>query len=178
MKNLKTKTGTKVLAIALFSLLVSPAFGAVAPTAAAIGGPLGFKDWKANRVSEARASLEKLQVELDPNLPTAQARAQVQAAKAPGRVQKTVRTDSRLAQAQTNFEIAQELGAHDYFVLYLSQLKSENDIQEAAKKLDPSEVAEIMIGIKKQLSSEATSAEPSNPIATPTPGIQRTSRNP
>ncbi len=163
---------TKFIAITLLGLLVSPAFGSVAP---ALSGPLGFKDWKISRVAEAKANLEKLQFELDPNLPTAQAKAQVQSAKVPGRVQKPVRADSRIAQAQTNLEIAQELSAHDYFVLYLSQLKSEADIQEAAKRLDPSEVAEIMIGIKKQLSSEAPSE--TIPLGSPTPG-QKTSRFP
>lgn len=163
MQNLKTR----LFAIAILGLFVSPAFGSV--------DAIGFKDWKASRVNEAKTNLEKLQFELDPNLPAAQARAQVPSAKAPGRVQKAVRADSRLAQAQTNLEIAQELGAYDYFVLYLSQLKSETDIQEAAKKLDPSEVAEIMIGIKKQLSSESTIVAP--PMVTPTPG-QRTSKYP
>ena len=89
MKNLKSKARNLASAIALLCLLTSPAFGAVAPTAAAPSAPLGFKDWKASRVAEAKLALEKLQVELDPNLPT-QAKAQVQAAKAPGRVQKTV----------------------------------------------------------------------------------------
>lgn len=173
MTNLKTK----FIAIALLGLLVSPAFGSVAPNAnAQASGPMGFKDWKANRVAEAKANLEKIQVELDPNLPTAPGKAQVQAAKAPGRVQKVVRADSRLTQALTNLEIAQELGAHDYFVLYLSQLKSESDIQEASKKLDPSEVAEIMIGIKKQLSSESVPVL-APPMVTPTPG-QKTSKYP
>lgn len=156
---------TKFIAITILSLLVSPAFGAVE----------GFKDWKTSRINEAKTELEKLQIELDPNLPTAQAKAQVASAKVPGRVQKTVRADSRITQAQTNLEIAQELSAHDYFVLYLSQLKSESDIQEAAKKLDPSEVAEIMIGIKKQLSSEAPAD--SAPVGSPTPS-QRTSKFP
>ncbi len=164
--NLKTKARNIVSAISLLSLLASPAFGAVE----------GFKDWKASRILEAKTALEKIQVELDPSLPTAQAKAQVSAAKAPGRVQKTVRADSRLTQAQTSLEIAQELGAHDYFVLYLSQLKSETDIQEAAKKLDPSEVAEIMIGIKKQLSSESIPVL-SPPMVTPTPA-QKTSKYP
>ncbi len=172
MLNLKTK----FIAIALLGLLVSPAFGSVTLVApVAPSGPLGFKDWKANRVGEAKSNLEKLQIELDPNLPTAPGKAQVQSAKVPGRVQKVVRADSRLTQAQTNLEIAQELSAHDYFVLYLSQLKAETDIQEAAKKLDPSEVAEIMIGIKKQLSSESTIVAP--PLVTPTPS-QRTSKYP
>jgi hypothetical protein len=172
MLNLKTK----FILIAVLSLLVNPAFGSVAPIAMpSASGPLGFKDWKISRIAEARSNLEKLQIELDPNLPTAQAKAQVQAAKVPGRVQKVVRADSRITQAQTNLEIAQELSAHDYFVLYLSQLKSEADIQEAAKKLDPSEFAEIMIGIKKQLSSEAPSE--AIPLSSPTPG-QKTSRFP
>ena len=159
---------SKFIAIALLALLVSPAFGSVAP--------LGFKEWKTSRVEEARSALDKIQMELDPNLPAAQAKAHIPAAKAPGRVQKVGRADSRLTQAQTNLEIAQELGAHDYFVLYLSHLNSEADIQEASKKLDPSEVAEIMIGIKKQLSSESIPVL-APPMVTPTPS-QKTSKYP
>lgn len=157
---------TKILALALLSVFALPAFGSVEPTATS---PLGFKDWKASRINEAKSALEKLQVELDPNLSKAQSS---KAANLP----KSQKADTRLSQAKTNLAIAQELGAHDYFVLYLSQLKTEAEVQEAAKKLDPSEVAEIMIGIKKQLSEEGTNIV-APPIVTPTPGM-RTSRNP
>lgn len=157
---------TKILVLALLgvfaSLSVSQAFGAVAESAKS---PMGYKDWKANRILEAKNALEKLQLQLDPNLSKAQAN-----------LPKSQKRDTRLSQAQTNLEIAQELGAHDYFVLYLSQLRSDTEIQEAVKKLDPSEVAEIMIGIKHQLSTEGTDVV-TPPVVTPTPGM-RTSRNP
>lgn len=140
---------------------------------------LGFKDWKVSRISEARQALERLQMELDPNLPKSRVRARTQVAKTQPtgvvRVQKANRVDNRVSQAQTNLEIAQELSAHDYFVLYLSQLTTETEVQEAVKKLDPAEIAEIMIGIKNQLNADRTFEK--RPIVTPTPG-QRTSKYP
>ncbi len=61
--------------------------------------------------------------------------------------------DSRLQQVQLNFDIANELSVSDYFVLYINQLNTPNAIREAAEKMSPEEVAELMWAYKKQLES-------------------------
>jgi methionine-rich copper-binding protein CopC len=116
-----------------------------------------FQAWKTSRVDEARATIEKLQSErpttvaakildkktTDGNKTDASARLQT--------AQKSGRVDQRLQQAQLNLEVAQELTINDYFVLYLSQLKSREQFIEAAKKLNPDEAADLMMSYQKHL---------------------------
>ncbi|MCM2282362.1 MAG: hypothetical protein NDI61_11020 [Bdellovibrionaceae bacterium] len=115
---------------------------------------LTFRAWKTMRVEDAKATLERIQAESGPERgipamerPTA-ARSQTHAA---GRVQKGGKGESRLQQAQINFEFATELTINDYFVLYLSQIRSEATVLEAAKKMSAEEVAQLMLAFKKQL---------------------------
>jgi len=116
---------------------------------------VGFQAWKANRVEEARAGLEKLQNDKTVP-PLATVPKQSQGAKSESRLQvsqKSVRSDFKIQQAQTNLELARELTVNDYFVLYLSQFKSRDAFVEAAKKLSSEETADLMMSYQKHLSS-------------------------
>lgn len=114
---------------------------------------VGFQAWKTNRVDEARINLEKLQN--DKTVPPL-AIAPKQSQKPESRLQvsqKSARGDFKIQQAQTNLELARELTVNDYFVLYLSQLKSRDAFVEAARKLSPEEMADLMMSYQKHLSS-------------------------
>ena len=94
---------------------------------------MGFKTWKSGRVDEAKAAVQRIQ--LDSSLGAAHA-------------------DRRLEQARLNVEISQELTVNDYFVLYLKPMKSKDAFVEAARKLSPDEVSELMVAYQKQLSGD------------------------
>lgn len=129
-------------------------------------GVMGFQSWKAARVDDAKAELEKLQGD------GAQAKVDVKP-KAP---QKVSRGDQKLQQASLNLEIVQELTVNDYFVLYLNQFKDRSAFLEAARKLNSDEAADLMMAYQKHLSkdSETENAMPSigtamNPTQAKTP---------
>lgn len=112
---------------------------------------LGFRAWKTQRMEDARAAIERTQAEAsgDRQVPSERT-VQVRVGSASTRVQKG-KGESRLKQAQNNLELATELTINDYFVLYLSQQDSPDAIPEAAKKMSPEEVAELMAAYKKRL---------------------------
>jgi hypothetical protein len=149
---------------------MSPAFVAIALVFALLVGSsaahaeigvMGFQAWKSGRIDEARSILERVQMEIQldkapsveraPGLPGALGKD----AKAPhgeaARAPKGQRPEQRLDQAKLNVELNQELTIQDYFVLYLSQFKNRDAFLEAAKKLSPDEMAEIMMAYKKEI---------------------------
>jgi hypothetical protein len=135
-------------------------------------GVLGFQAWKAARVDDAKAALEKIQAE-GPQAPKADAGKP----KAP---QKVSRGDQKLQQAQLNLEIVQELTVNDYFVLYLNQFKDRSAFLEAARKLNSDEAADLMMAYQKHLAkdSEADTSLPSIGTAmNPPAGKTARSRN-
>ncbi|RYZ76333.1 MAG: hypothetical protein EOP05_05345 [Proteobacteria bacterium] len=134
-------------------LLLTLLVGASAQAEISSVGVMGFQAWKAARVEDAKADLEKLQAD------GAQAKPEVKA-KAP---QKVSRGDQKLQQAQLNLEIVQELTVNDYFVLYLNQFKDRSAFLEAARKLNSDEAADLMMAYQKHLTkdSEAESSMPS-----------------
>lgn len=127
-------------------------------------GVMGFQAWKASRIEEAKAQIDRITGEMGAD--------RAQGDRAPGeklpvvkgadgkalakdRLQKAPRIDQRLQQAQLNLEIAQELSVNDYFVLYLSRFKERAAFQEAARKLSVDEAADLMIAYQKSLDVNA-----------------------
>jgi hypothetical protein len=107
-------------------------------------GVMGFQSWRASRIEEARFNLDRMS-------------SKVLADKIDGsKGQKTTRPDHRLDQARLNVEIAQELTIHDYFQLYLNQFKGKDALLEAAKKLSPEDVAELLSLYKKSLGADSS----------------------
>lgn len=103
---------------------------------------VGYKAWKTSRIDEAKAALQRLQVD-----------AGLEAVSRPSSMG---RIERRLEQAKLNVEIATDLTVNDYFVLYLKPLRSKDAFLEAARKLSPDEMGELMIAYQKQLSGDAT----------------------
>lgn len=135
-------------------LIICAAFSAQATgTESSATEVIGFGAWKTTRVEEARATLDRIQAETIPErgIPSQDKPELKKGVANPSRVQKGGKGESRLQQAQINLEVATELTIDDYFVLYLSQIKSESAILEAAKKLSVDEVAQLMTAYKKQL---------------------------
>jgi hypothetical protein len=160
------------------SALLTLGMGAVG--LADTSGPLSFQAWKSSRVEEAKSSLDHVQINI-------QAEAQSEKASAPLLPDKPLLTiakgssgksevasqsrvhapvgsahgDLKLSQAQLNYETAQELTINDYFALYISQLRGKESFVEAAKKLNPDEMAELMMAYSKSLSGEESSGDAS-----------------
>jgi hypothetical protein len=95
---------------------------------------LSFKDWKKTKVGEVQTQIVQFES-----------------------LQKTNSSrfgpeeQSKLKQAKTNLEIAQDLNAQDYFILYLSP-HFQNDQQayaKAAQMMSSEEIAQILIGYDK-----------------------------
>ena len=119
-----------LLFVFMFSAVANLAFGSV----------LSFKEWKSekvtlanNRVITQKSKVARLKLEGD--LVTAQT------------------LEKELDQDRWNLDIANELTVTDYFVLYLSKSAQPYRFQEAASKLSPTEMAEIMEGYAKALGS-------------------------
>ena len=104
-------------------------------------GVLGFQPWKASRIEDARATLEKIQTEAQIDKPQA------------ARPLEAKKNYQKFQQAQLNLQIVQELTVSDYFTLYLSQLKDRSMMLDAAKKLSADEIADLMLAYQKALSA-------------------------
>ncbi len=130
---------------------------------------LGFRAWKNQRIEDAKAALERTNVESSGEKKTPAARAvEVRTNNSLMQVKKASKAESRISQAKVNLELATEFSINDYFVLYLSQQDSPEAIPEAAKKMSPEEVAELMLAYKKRL--ETNHADIGlNPIPAGTP---------
>lgn len=135
--------------------LIFALLSAISPRARAESNVLGFQAWKASRIDEAKTALEKLTTEggMDRPMPsgTPGNAARIDKRVEPAKPAQAHRNDPKLQQAELNVEVAQELTVNDYFVLYLNQFKDKEALLEAAKKLSPEEVAELMMAYRKNL---------------------------
>jgi hypothetical protein len=113
---------------------------------------LGFRAWKNQRIEDAKSALERTNLEStgEKKAPAAKA-IEIRANNSLMQVKKASKAESRINQAKVNLELATEFTINDYFVLYLSQHDSPEAIPEAAKKMSPDEVAELMLAYKKRL---------------------------
>lgn len=127
-----------VLVMMLASSLLAVALRANAETSV-----VGFQSWKSARVDEARNALEKLQ----------------DAVSAKDKKLKNKPVDPKVQQAQVGVAIAQELTVNDYFLLYLRQFKHKEALVEAAKKLSPDEIADLLIAYQKHLAAGSQEVE-------------------
>ena len=109
---------------------------------------MSFKAWKTQRVDEAKVAIQRLQIDA--------ALESASTFEKGGRAPAAPRADRRLEQARLNLEIVSELSTNDYFVLYLKPFKSKDAFLEAAKKLSPEEMGELMVAYQKQLASDAS----------------------
>lgn len=102
----------------------------LAPEAPAFASVLGFREWKAVRVFEAKNEHAKLSKSLKKLRKSDISRAEERA----------------LNQARMNISIAQDLSPNDYFILYLSQKYrgQKPALLAASKKLSSADMAEIL----------------------------------
>lgn len=141
---------------AMVSILVILMNGAIASAQVSV---LGFQAWKTSRQDEARSTLERVQTGQGsqsgaPSVEGAGSGDKALSSKfGPKNGEKSslrlsTKADPRLQQARLNLEIAQELTVSDYFVLYLSQFKDREAFVEAAKKLTPEDMADLLMHFK------------------------------
>ena len=156
-------------------LAVPPAVVALpmgAGAASALPAVLTFQAWKSVRTDEARLILERMTLEGQIFAASGAAGAD----RAPGERQAVVRIapgaanvaapsprsspraavrprqDNRVDQARMNLEIAQDLTINDYLQIYLSQFKSAEVLRDVARRMNPDEVAELLIAYQKTAS--------------------------
>jgi hypothetical protein len=140
--------------------------------APALPAVLTFQAWKSVRTDEARLILERMTLEGQIFAASGAAAAD----RAPGERQAVVRVapgaanvaapsprsspraavrprqDNRVDQARMNLEIAQDLTINDYLQIYLSQFKSAEVLRDVARRMNPDEVAELLIAYQKTAS--------------------------
>lgn len=104
---------------------------------------MSFQDWKKLKLNEAQIQ----------SLPSEKA-ASTGIAKA----NKT----QKLEASKLAMQIAQELTIEDYFALYLSQFKDRSDFVDAAKKLNPNEMGDLLLNLKNSLDRPSGPESPQN----------------
>lgn len=149
------------------------------PSPTAIPGVLTFQAWKALRVEEARLVLERMMMETQIQqmqqtqnaaerspgerqavirtqaAPPALRQATVRGSRN-GRVDQRVdaktdaRADGKVEQARINLEIAQELAITDYLQIYLSQFRTPDALRDVARRMNPEEVAELLVAYQQK----------------------------
>ncbi len=172
--NSKPRIHTVIAAIALVVWGVSlDAFASPAvpnsPVSAVLSqapGVLTFQAWKSLRTDEARLILERLTLESQmfaastadrmPGERQAVVRAvptSIEAAppsvRSSPRAALRARPDSRVEQARLNLEIAQDLTINDYLQIYLSQFKNPEVLRDVARRMNPDEVADLLMAYQK-----------------------------
>ncbi len=123
---------------------------------------LGFQEWKAKRVLEARNNLDKFKA------PPKASEERVSAEDDSISVEKPVekpessslssgepdialnRKAEELRQLEFNLEIAQGLTIHDYFALYLKD-KSKKQVEQVIDKLTADELSELLLAYRTSL---------------------------
>lgn len=148
------------------------------PSPTAIPGVLTFQAWKALRIEEARLVLERMMMEtqiqqmqqtqnaaerspgerqavIRQAAPPALRQATVRGSRN-GRVDQRVdaktdaRADGKVEQARINLEIAQELAITDYLQIYLSQFRTPDALRDVARRMNPEEVAELLVAYQQK----------------------------
>lgn len=148
------------------------------PSPAAIPGVLTFQAWKALRVEEARLVLERMMMETQiqqmqqtqnaAERSPGERQAVIRTQAAPpvlrqavrgsrtGRVDQRLdaktdaRGDGKVEQARINLEIAQELAITDYLQIYLSQFRTPDALRDVARRMNPEEVAELLVAYQQK----------------------------
>lgn len=147
------------------------------PAPTAIPGVLTFQAWKALRVEEARLVLERMMMETQiqqmqqtqnaAERSPGERQAVIRQAAPPalrqavrgsrtGRVdqrldaKKDARGDGKVEQARINLEIAQELAITDYLQIYLSQFRTPDALRDVARRMNPEEVAELLVAYQQK----------------------------
>jgi hypothetical protein len=146
---------------------------------------VSYQAWKSARIEEALKNVERLNVESRSTLPNSGPQQQLgsqnsgntsgltnSASAATPLSQAKAKLDARVAHGQQNLEIAKELSVNDYFVLYLSQLKSKEAFVEVAKKLSHDELAELMMVFQRTMNNSITEAATQPPSVLPTKVIR------
>jgi hypothetical protein len=97
-----------------------------------------FREWKSDKVQTViqRIVLTKVGI----------SRSKVE-----GTAVQTEQLTKQLQQEQWNLDIAKDLSVADYFMLYLANQTHPHRFQEAASKMSPPEVAELMEAYAKEL---------------------------
>lgn len=96
-----------------------------------------YKEWKTERIQQAQERLVALKIHRDPNLKRGKGLE--------GREPDSQRLEAQVRREQNALESARELTVSDYFAGYLIRLSNKNTaFKEAAGKLSPDEVAELM----------------------------------
>lgn len=129
--------------LAVFALMLGLTY--VRPSSAGPApGIKSYREWKTDRVTESQGRLEQLRLRLearkgDPNLPKPQGQG------TEGRDPETSRLEGQIRQEIAALETARELTVSDYFAGYLTKMADKRSaFKEAAGKLSPEEVAELM----------------------------------
>lgn len=147
------------------------------PAPTAIPGVLTFQAWKALRVEEARLVLERMMMETQIQQ---MQQTQNAAERSPGERQAVIRQaappalrqavrgsrtgrvdqrldaktdargDGKVEQARINLEIAQELAITDYLQIYLSQFRTPDALRDVARRMNPEEVAELLVAYQQK----------------------------
>ncbi len=112
-----------------------------------------FKDWKSDKVRMATQQAE-------------QTRSQVLAMKIEGAKTPAMRMaqhslEQQFAQEQWNVEVASDLSVTDYLALYLAQHASSRKLAEAAGKLTPDEMAQVLEAYIRSMGSFPSDAKKS-----------------
>ncbi len=142
---------------------------------------LSFRAWKEHRVSDARLQLERaiadLNLERGPivdrapghRAPIVKVEAKPVAAAASStkttRVVDQKRLESRVEQAKSNLEMAQELNVSDYFAVYLSQFRTREAMLEAARQMPPEDVADLMLAYQKATAQDSAYSTGRGPMS-------------
>ncbi len=112
---------------------------------------MSFQDWKKFKVDQAQAQVAQ---------PSKTAEA-ASAGPLPASSPNTNKNKSpKIEASKLALQIAQELSIEDYFALYLSQFHERSDFIDAAKKLSPSELADLLLTLKSSLARETPTDSP------------------
>lgn len=106
-----------------------------------------YQDWKNARIEEAQSQLERLQGKQEKGIS-----GKREARAASGANANSSKLDPKIRQAQENLDLARELTVNDYFLLYLRQFREREAFIEAAKKMTPEEVADLLMAYQKSVS--------------------------
>lgn len=98
----------------------------------ALSGVTSFTEWKNQKIENAAARIRKLSSQLS-DLRTVNPKSSAIA---------TVQSD--LQQEKWNLEAAQDLTLKDYLVLHLKPLESQGRLNEAAARMSPEEVKQLL----------------------------------
>lgn len=125
------------------------AAGTATPKAASslpgAGAIFSFEQWKLKQVEEAQITYNVASMDMTLRARSRQAGGEEGA----GSLQ------ARVDQARLHLEVAKELGLHDYFVLYVAQLQSQEEFQKVVQHLSQEEAASLLKAYAEQLTGHA-----------------------